>query len=87
MKNFKRILALVLAVMMVVAGMVSTSAAADKVEYNETAIARLKQLDIFKGRTSGDAADSNVTREEMAKALDKRDGEKMWNNIGFNYLF
>lgn len=66
MKNFKRILALVLAVMMVVAGMVSTTAADAKVEYNETAIARLKQLDIFKGRTSGDAADSNVTREEMA---------------------
>lgn len=24
---------------------------------------------------------------EAAKALDKRDGEKLWNNIGFNYLF
>ena len=28
-----------------------------------------------------------VVSVEMAKALDKRDGEKMWNNIGFNYLF
>jgi hypothetical protein len=28
-----------------------------------------------------------VISVEMAKALDKRDGEKMWNNIGFNYLF
>lgn len=24
---------------------------------------------------------------EMGKAFDKRDGEKLWNNIGFNYLF
>lgn len=24
---------------------------------------------------------------EMAKALDNRDGNKLWNNIGFNYLF
>ena len=28
-----------------------------------------------------------VISVEMAKALDKRDGEKMWNNIGFNFLF
>ncbi|MDO4758091.1 MAG: BamA/TamA family outer membrane protein [Rikenellaceae bacterium] len=28
-----------------------------------------------------------VISVEMAKALDKRDGEKLWNNIGFNYLF
>jgi hypothetical protein len=28
-----------------------------------------------------------VISVEMAKALDKRDGDKMWNNIGFNYLF
>lgn len=24
---------------------------------------------------------------EMARALDNRDGQKLWNNIGFNYLF
>ena len=24
---------------------------------------------------------------EMARALDGRDGQKLWNNIGFNYLF
>ncbi len=24
---------------------------------------------------------------EMARALDSRDGQKLWNNIGFNYLF
>lgn len=28
-----------------------------------------------------------VISVEMAKALDKRDGGKLWNNIGFNYLF
>ena len=28
-----------------------------------------------------------VISVEMAKALDERDGEKMWNNIGFNFLF
>ena len=28
-----------------------------------------------------------VISVEMARALDKRDGEKLWNNIGFNYLF
>lgn len=28
-----------------------------------------------------------VISVEMAKAFDKRDGEKLWNNIGFNYLF
>lgn len=28
-----------------------------------------------------------VISVEMAKALDKRDGDKLWNNIGFNYLF
>ena len=28
-----------------------------------------------------------VISVEMAKAFDKRDGEKIWNNIGFNYLF
>ncbi|MBR4295324.1 MAG: S-layer homology domain-containing protein [Clostridia bacterium] len=68
MKNFNRILALVLAVMMVVGGMISTAAAdATAVEYNETAITRLNKLGIFKGSTSGDMhADDNVTREQMA---------------------
>ncbi|MBR5847237.1 MAG: BamA/TamA family outer membrane protein [Bacteroidaceae bacterium] len=28
-----------------------------------------------------------VVSVEMARALDKRDGQKLWNNIGFNYLF
>jgi len=28
-----------------------------------------------------------VISVEMARAFDKRDGEKLWNNIGFNYLF
>lgn len=28
-----------------------------------------------------------VISVEMARALDKRDGQKLWNNIGFNYLF
>ena len=28
-----------------------------------------------------------VISVEMAHALDKRDGQKLWNNIGFNYLF
>lgn len=68
MKNFNRILALVLAVMMVVGGMISTAAAdAAVAEYNETAITRLNKLGIFKGSTSGDMhADDNVTREQMA---------------------
>ncbi|MEE0968447.1 MAG: S-layer homology domain-containing protein [Clostridia bacterium] len=69
MKNFKRILALVLAVMMVVACMVFVGAeeeAAD-VAYNADAIVRLNKLGIFKGTTSGDMkADDDVTREQMA---------------------
>ena len=28
-----------------------------------------------------------VISVEMAHALDERDGQKLWNNIGFNYLF
>ena len=28
-----------------------------------------------------------VISVEMARALDARDGQKLWNNIGFNYLF
>ena len=28
-----------------------------------------------------------VISVEMARALDSRDGQKLWNNIGFNYLF
>ena len=28
-----------------------------------------------------------VVSVEMARALDSRDGQKLWNNIGFNYLF
>ena len=28
-----------------------------------------------------------VISVEMARALDNRDGQKLWNNIGFNYLF
>ena len=28
-----------------------------------------------------------VISVEMARALDGRDGQKLWNNIGFNYLF
>ncbi len=28
-----------------------------------------------------------VISVEMARALDQRDGQKLWNNIGFNYLF
>lgn len=72
MKNFKRILALVLAAMMVVTGMVTIGAAdltttASGVTYNETAITRLAKLDIFKGYTNGSTgAADNVTREQMA---------------------
>ena len=28
-----------------------------------------------------------VISVEMARALDNRDGQKLWNNVGFNYLF
>lgn len=68
MKNFKRILALVLTVMTVVACVVVPANAADSsVTYNETALVRLQQLGIFKGSTSGDLhADDLVTRGEMA---------------------
>ncbi len=70
MKNFKRILALVLAVMMVATSLMVVTSAADadeKVVYNETAIVRLNKLGIFKGSTSGDMhADDAVTREQMA---------------------
>ncbi len=68
MKNFKRILAMVLAVIMVVSVMmVGVSADDTKATYNATAIERLNKLGIFKGSTSGNMhADDDVTREQMA---------------------
>lgn len=68
MKNFKRILALVLTVITVVACVVVPANAADeKATYSTTAIERLNKLGIFKGSTSGDMhADDQVTREQMA---------------------
>lgn len=69
MKNFKRILALVLAVMMVATSVVAISAAEadEKVVYNAEAIVRLNKLGIFQGYNAADmGADDNVTRAQMA---------------------
>ncbi len=69
MKNFKRILALVLAVMMVATSVVAISAAEadEKVVYNAEAITRLNKLGIFQGYNAADmGADDNVTRAQMA---------------------
>lgn len=69
MKNFKRILALVLAVMMVATSVVAISAAEDdeKVVYNAEAITRLNKIGIFQGYNAADmGADDNVTRAQMA---------------------
>ncbi len=69
MKNFKKILALVLAVMMVATSVVAISAAEadEKVVYNAEAITRLNKLGIFKGYNAADmGADDNVTRAQMA---------------------
>lgn len=69
MKNFKRILALVLAVMMVVTCMVSVSAADEAVEakWNDVAISRLQDLDIFVGDEEGKLEpEKNVSRVQMA---------------------
>lgn len=56
MKNFKRILALVLAVMMVATSVVAISAAEadEKVVYNAEAITRLNKLGIFQGYNAAD---------------------------------
>ena len=69
MKNFKRILALVLAVMMVATSVVAISAAEadEKVVYNAEAITRLNKIGIFQGYNAADmGADDNVTRAQMA---------------------
>lgn len=69
MKNFKRILALVLAVMMVATSVVAISAAEadEKVVYNAEAITRLNKLGIFQGYNAEDmGADDDVTRAQMA---------------------
>ncbi len=68
MKNFKRILALVLAVMMIAACMVTVNAAdADKVTFNDEAVNRLASLSIMKGDGAGNLlTGDNITREQMA---------------------
>lgn len=87
MKNFKRILALVLAVMMVATSVVAISAAEadDKVTYNETAVVRLNKLDIFQGTTNGLEADKNVTRAEMAQFTGRVMTGKVETNYWENY--
>ena len=71
MKNFKRILALVLAVMMVATSLVAVIGAADedKVTYNETAIRRLYELQIIQGKQDGLEPDDNLTRAEAAQLV------------------
>ncbi len=82
MKNFKRILALVLAVMMVATSlMVVTSAADEKVDYNDEAIVRLNKLDIFQGKTDGLEPEDNVTRAEMAQLV----GRVMTGDVDSKY--
>ncbi len=89
MKNFKRILALVLAVMMVTACMVTANAAdAAKPVYNELAISRLNDLNIFQGYgedAEGNlitGADDAVTRAQMAlftgRVLTGKTDTKAW---------
>ena len=87
MKNFKRILALVLAVMMVATSVVAISAAEadDKVAYNETAVVRLNKLGIFQGTTNGLEADKNVTRAEMAQFTGRVMTGKVETNYWENY--
>ncbi|MBQ8208474.1 MAG: S-layer homology domain-containing protein [Clostridia bacterium] len=83
MKNFKRILALVLAVMMVAACMVTTYAAEadDAVAYNEEAIVRLNKLGIFQGKSDGLEPEDDVTRAEMAQLT----GRVMTGKVSSNY--
>ncbi len=68
MKNFKRILALVLAVMMVATSIVAISADdAAAVSYNADAATRLEKLEIMIGTENGLELEKNVTRAEMAQ--------------------
>lgn len=88
MKNFKRILALVLAVMMVVTCMVSVSAA-DEAEaaWNEVAISRLQDLDIFTGYEDGDLKpEKNISRVEMALLTSRVMTGKVSNNYWESYV-
>ena len=69
MKNFKRILALVLAVMMVATSVVAISAAEadEKVVFNAEAITRLNKIGIFQGYNANEMGENdNVTRAQMA---------------------
>lgn len=92
MKNFKRILALVLATMMVVACMVTVGAAdvvttsATTKTYNAASIDHLGKLGIFKGYTNGTSgADDNVTREQMALFTGRVITGKTTSNYWENY--
>lgn len=87
MKNFNKILALVLALMMLISVVVVVPASAAEVTYNTTALERLVKLGIYKGYGANELGEKDdVTREQMAMFVARVMTGKVSNDAWANFV-
>ncbi len=87
MKNFNKILALVLALMMLISVVVVVPASAAEVTFNTTALERLVKLGIYKGYGANELGENDdVTREQMAMFVARVSTGKVANDAWANFV-
>lgn len=87
MKNFSKILALVLALMMLISVVVVVPASAAEVTFNTTALERLVKLGIYKGYGANELGEKDdVTREQMAMFVARVSTGKVANDAWAGYV-
>ena len=87
MKNFNKILALVLALMMLISVVVVVPASAAEVTFNTTALERLVKLGIYKGYGANELGEKDdVTREQMAMFVARVSTGKVANDAWAGYV-
>ncbi len=87
MKNFSKILALVLALMMLISVVVVVPASAAEVTFNTTALERLVKLGIYKGYGANELGEKDdVTREQMAMFVARVSTGKVANDAWADFV-
>ncbi len=87
MKNFSKILALVLALVMLISVVVVVPASAAEVTFNQTALERLVKLGIYKGYGANELGEKDdVTREQMAMFVARVMTGKVANDAWANFV-
>jgi hypothetical protein len=87
MKNFNKILALVLALMMLISVVVVVPASAAEATFNTTALERLVKLGIYKGYGANELGEKDdVTREQMAMFVARVSTGKVANDAWAGYV-